>query len=341
MFLGGKLGTAYASLGAPRTGDAAVNLRIAFPASSSSERRRLLVASFANLGRCVAEVLLLQSRRRDELLAGVTVEGLENYDAARRSSTSGGAIVLTAHFGSWELSAAAMAERGYPVSVVHHRVANPHVDGMVRRWRAQAQVEEIPLGSAATGVFRALAKGRIVVMLLDQNAHRDEGVFAPFFGQPASTRSAPARIAMTRGFPVLPVFVFRVGQTSEHVIRISPALELEAGDASDRGDDVVLSHNVARMNRAIEEAVRRAPDHWLWAHRRFRTQPEGAPNLHSCAFPFYAGVTDPVSWLYVSRFPVTLPTMLLNRLASLVLRVLYLKASSSTYRNRWNGSTLT
>ena len=117
-------------------------------------------------------------------------------------------------------------------------------------------------------------------MLLDQNAHRDEGVFAPFFGRPASTRSAPARIAMARGFPVLPVFVFRVGQTSQHVIRISPALELEAGDASDRDDDIALSRNVAGMNRVIEEVVRRAPDHWLWAHRRFRTQPEGAPPVY-------------------------------------------------------------
>jgi KDO2-lipid IV(A) lauroyltransferase len=288
VFLGGKLGTAYARLGAPRTRDAAVNLQIAFPTSSRLARQRLLVASFANLGRCLAEVLLLQGRQRDELLAGVTVEGLESYDAARLRSATGGVIVLTAHFGSWELSAAAMAERGYPISVVHHRIANPHVEGMVRSWRARARVEEIPLGSAATGVFRALASGRIVVMLLDQNAHRDEGVFAPFFDQPASTRSAPARIAMARGFPVLPVFICRRGQTTQHVIQILPALELEPGGASDHDDEVALSRNVACMNRAIEEAVRRAPDQWLWAHRRFRTQPDGAPPVYPRRMPFRA-----------------------------------------------------
>ena len=277
--LGGKLGASYGRLGAPRTLDAAVNLELAFPASSRSERRRLLVANFANLGRCLAEVLLLQGRHREELLARVSVEGREHYDAARRRSSSGGVIVLTAHFGSWELSAAAMAERGYPISVVHHRVGNPHVERMVSRWRAEAGVEEIRLGRAATGVFRALANGRILVMMLDQNAHRDEGVFAPFFGRPASTRSAPARIAMARGVSILPVFIFRVGQTARHVVRISPPLELEVGDTADC-DDVALTSNIASMNRAIEEAVRRAPDHWLWAYRRFRTQPEGMPPVY-------------------------------------------------------------
>jgi KDO2-lipid IV(A) lauroyltransferase len=278
--LGGQLGSVWARAGAPRTREAAVNLGLAFPAASRAERRQLLAASFANLGRSAAEVLLLQGSRRAELLSGVSVEGLENYEAARDGSASGGVIALTAHFGSWELSAVAMAERGYPISVVHHRIENPHVDGMLDRLRSSARIEQIPLGSAATGVFRALSKGRIVVMLLDQNAHRDEGVFAPFFGHPASTRSAPARIAMARGFPLLPVFVFRVGETHRHVIRISPALELETAPAGDAEDEDALARNVARMNRVIEQAVRRAPDQWLWPHRRFRTRPDGTPPVY-------------------------------------------------------------
>jgi len=275
--LGARFGSAYARLRGPRTGDAAINLALAFPEWSAAERQRVLVASFANLGRCIAEVFLLQGAQRERLLDGLAIEGLEHYDAAKRASASGGMIVLTAHFGSWELCGAAMAQRGYPLSVVHHGVGNPHLEKMVSGWRRAANVEEIRLGRAAMGVFRGLAKGRLVTLLLDQNAQRDEGLFAPFFGQLALTRSAPAMIAMNRGVPVLPVFVFRVGGTSRHVVRVCPPLEMEP---SDEDPDGAVARNVGRMNEAIEAAIREAPDHWLWPHRRFKTRPEGEPPLY-------------------------------------------------------------
>jgi KDO2-lipid IV(A) lauroyltransferase len=271
--LGAALGAAYARLRGPRTRDAATNLRLAFPEASEGERRRLLVATFANLGRSIAEVFLLQGRHRDRLVSGLSIEGLEQVDVAKQRSESGGLIVLTAHFGSWELCGAAMAQRGYPLSVVHHEIANPRLERMVGDWRRAAGVEEIALGRAATGVFRALARGRFVCLLLDQNAHRDEGVFAPFFGELALTRSGPATLAMERGVPVLPVFVFRNGTGSRHTVRVFPPLDLEPGGPDREG---ALERNVARMNAAIERAIRMAPDHWLWPHRRFKTRPAGA-----------------------------------------------------------------
>ena len=274
---GAALGTAYAWLRGPRTREAAINLALALPDASDDERRRVLVASFANLGRCIADVFLLQGTQREALLEGLTVEGLEHYDTAKKASASGGVIVLTAHFGSWELCGAAMGKRGYPLSVVHHGFANPYLDAMVSRWRRASGVEEIRMGSAAMGVFRALAKGRLVALLLDQSAHRDEGVFAPFFGEAALTRAAPARLAAGRDVPVLPVFVFRVGQSSRHVVKVYPPLELESGSED---PDAEVVRNVARMNQAIETAIRSAPDHWLWPHRRFKNRSEGAPALY-------------------------------------------------------------
>lgn len=275
--LGAGFGATYARLRGPRTADAAINLALAFPEWSAAERRQVVVASFANLGRCIADVFLLQGSQRARLLDGLTIEGLEHYDAAKRASESGGMIVLTAHFGSWELCGAAMAQRGYPLSVVHHGVKNPYLDKMVSGWRRAANVEEIRLGRAAMGVFRGLAKGRLVTLLLDQNAQRDEGLFAPFFGHLALTRSAPAMIAMNRGVPVLPVFVFRVGGTARHVVKICPPLEIEPGDEDPDG---ALMRNVSRMNETIETAICAAPDQWLWPHRRFKTRPEGEPAFY-------------------------------------------------------------
>ncbi len=273
--LGARLGRTWARAGGPRRADAAANLALAFPDSSIAERDELLEKSFANLGRYLAELCLLQGRHRERLLAGIEVEGHEHYEAARAASESGGLIALTAHLGSWELCAAVMATRGYPVSAVHHPRSNPFLERMIGDWRRASRVESIELGSAATGVFRALSAGRVIAVLLDQNAHSSEGVFAPFFGIPASTRSGPARIAMGRSVPVLPVFIFRVGESPRHVVRMQAPLGLDA-----EGEPGALERNVARMNEVIEAAIRTAPEQWLWAHRRFKTRPAGHPALY-------------------------------------------------------------
>lgn len=133
------------------------------------------------------------------------------------------------------------------------------------------------MGRAAIGVFRALSRGRVVTVLLDQNAHADEGIFAPFFAHRALTRSGPALIAMSRGIVVVPVFCFRVGESARHVVKVLAPLELEPGDTDPEG---ALERNVARMNAAIEDAIRQAPDHWLWPHRRFKTRPDGEAAIY-------------------------------------------------------------
>jgi KDO2-lipid IV(A) lauroyltransferase len=111
-------------------------------------------------------------------------------------------------------------------------------------------------------------------MTYDQNCSREEGVFVPFFGRLACTRSGPPRLAMHTGAPVLPVFVEREGQSPRHRVRILPALEIRSA-----GDDreAAIRENAGRMTQAVEAEIRRVPDHWIWLHRRWRTQPRGEP----------------------------------------------------------------
>ncbi|MFT5697044.1 MAG: KDO2-lipid IV(A) lauroyltransferase, partial [Myxococcota bacterium] len=190
---------------------------------------------------------------------------------AAEQSGHEGALVVTAHFGSWEFCAAALAQSGLPVSVVQHGFRNPYVEEVVTGWRNDAGLETLTMGSAAVGVFRALARGRYVALLVDQNAGEDEGVMSPFFTHPASTRSGPAQIAMSRGTAVVPVFFFRIGKSGAHIARIGRPLEMESGET-----EAVLKRNVDRINAAVEGAIREAPEQWIWSHRRFKTQPEGS-----------------------------------------------------------------
>jgi KDO2-lipid IV(A) lauroyltransferase len=277
---GATLGRAFARVHGPRTDIARKNLALAYPELSDGERNRLCIETYASAGRMVAETALLGSLSREELLATADVDGYENLEAARKSWSGGGAIILTAHFGSFELFAAIMGARGIPLSIVHREANNPYLDGLISGWRESNGIEVIRRGTAARAVLRGLRQGRCIAMPLDQDTRLSEGVFATFFGKPACTRDGPARLAMRTGAPVVPAFMFRIGETSRHRIRILPALELLPEGPDREATDAAIVENVRRMTCVIEAVVREAPTHWIWSHRRWKTQPEGVPRIY-------------------------------------------------------------
>ena len=272
--IAGLVGRTYAALGGPRTSVGRVNLRIAFPEWTESRRRAVLAESCANLARSFVELALLSRGDAEELRRLVSIDGFEHLEAARKDSEHGGVIALTAHFGSWEFLAAAMVAPGLPVTVVHRTRDNPLIDELLGSLRDQGGAELFPRGSAARAALGALREGKILALTYDQNCGREEGVFVPFFGRLACTRSGPPRVAMRTGAPVIPAFVEREDGSARHRVRILPALEiLPEGD--DR--EAAVRENARRMTHVIEEEIRRLPDHWIWIHRRWRTQPRGEP----------------------------------------------------------------
>jgi KDO2-lipid IV(A) lauroyltransferase len=267
--LGTALGLLFAPVSLRRREIALANLRIAFPEWSEEHRRRVMREAFANLGRVLAESAQLEKLAEQEVLARTTVLGEENLRQALRTSQAG-VIVITAHVGNWELLGRAMALRGYPLTVVYRARENPHIERLLKEWRTKLGFDVIARGAAARGVLRALRAGRIVALQMDQNVNRREGVFVPFFGRLACTRTGPARIAMRTGAPVIPAFIERVDRGPNHLIHVHPPLELVGADEPD-----AVARNLGLINAAIESAVRAAPEQWTWSHRRWKTQPEG------------------------------------------------------------------
>jgi KDO2-lipid IV(A) lauroyltransferase len=275
--LGATLGRLYVLGHGPHTRDARVNLAAAYPELGARERHALLVETYAHFGRLVAETILLDRLTPERLKETADIEGWHHLEAARAASPNGGAIVLTAHLGSFELFAAIMAHAGLPLSIVHRTSKSEHLDDLILAWRQGSGIEVIRHGNAARAVLRALQGGRVVAMPLDQNASEHEGVFVPFFALPACTRDAPALLAMRTGTPVVPAFMFRVEGGTRHRIRILPALELLPEPCDRAQTQAAVLENVRRMTAAIEAAVREAPAQWIWNHRRWKTQPEGSP----------------------------------------------------------------
>ena len=274
LALGAGLGRTWVRIRGPRVRVARVNLRLAFPEWSEAAREAVLVRSLENVGRSAAEFARLGRLGPEALRERVRIEGLEHYEAARASSKSGGVVAITGHFGSWEVLAAAMAAHGFPFVAVQKPRESPLLDAVVERYRRSGGAEFLARGNAARGALRALAQGKAVAILYDQDAPKDEGVFVPFFGRLACTRDGPVKIALRAHAAVLPIFLHRVGTSGHHVAHMRPPVPLVRPDGDVPG---AVLENVRRLTAVVEEEIRRAPDHWSWVHKRWKTQPPGEP----------------------------------------------------------------
>lgn len=251
------------------------NLAIALPEKSDRERRAILLRSCRNLGRIGAEFCHLATLTSERVGEYVRIEDPEAWRRVVLGRQRG-LVVLTGHFGNWELLAHAQALFGDPVTLIHRPMRNPLVDAAIIRVRERAGTRCIKKKAAARDALRALRHNGLVVIPADQNQTRRYGVFVDFFGLPASTTPGAARLSMMTGAPVLPVFLVREGDSDRHRMVILP--EIEMVRTGNRDADIVA--NTQRCTAVIERMLREHPDHWIWFHKRWRTRPAGEPRIY-------------------------------------------------------------
>jgi Kdo2-lipid IVA lauroyltransferase/acyltransferase len=249
------------------------NLLIAFPEKSDAEREAILLASCRNLARVAIETIRLPALKDEEILARVRYEpgALETIRRAR--SRGKGTIFITAHIGNWELMAAAHALRGDPMLLLARPLENPHFEVRIRNLRSRGGNAVVSTDEGPDTVRRILAhleENGAVGILADQSPQRKRGVPVPFFGKLAWSHRGPASMALRSGAAVIPVFIHPDAEGRGYSIRAGEELPLLR--TGDRDEDVRLL--TAAMQAAIEDEVRRAPEHWFWIHRRWKRSPD-------------------------------------------------------------------
>ncbi|HLU26338.1 MAG TPA: lysophospholipid acyltransferase family protein [Longimicrobiales bacterium] len=240
------------------------NLRASFPERDEAWVRMVAAACYAHLGREGMVLARLWAEGPERVLDGVEFEGLEAFRAAVDEGR--GVVLVTGHFGNWELAGATIAAVGLPIDVVVQRQANPLFDRALEQARERLGMRPIDRRRAPQLALRSLRAGRIVAFVADQDA-RGSGVFVPFFGRPASTHRGPALLALRAGSPLFLGYGIRLapGRFLGHLERV----EVDRGGEI----DVAVDRLTAAFTAKLEEAIRRAPDQYFWHHRRWKTRP--------------------------------------------------------------------
>ena len=249
------------------------NLRLAFPEWSERQRRRILFGTFQGFGRMLADFAHFPRLTRKNIEELIVYDGFEHY--ARAQAQGKGVIFLTAHFGNWELSSFAHSLYGYPLNFTVRPMDNPLLDAMISRYRCLSGGRPVDKNDFARRALQALRRGEAVGVLMDTNMLPPEGIFVDFFGRPASTTSAPARLARKTGAALVLGLALWDSKLRKYRLRFEPVPWIEHDDPE---EEVIV--NTAHFNRLIEDQVRRYPDQWFWVHRRWKTRPPGEPPLY-------------------------------------------------------------
>ncbi len=264
------LGASLGRLVGPRTRKhrhVVANLRTAFPGWLPHRVEAVARAAWAAAGRTLLEYPVLE-RVCDPAAGRVRVVDLGGLEAVRRAGRP--AVFVSGHFGNWNLLPVAAARAGLPLSVVYRRPRNPAVGRLMAGWQAALGCRFLEVDGATRPLLRELQAGRSVGLLTDQRYDRGEKV--PFFGRPATTTTAPARLALKLGVPLVPARVQRL-QGARFVVTVCRPVEPEPGL-----DETAAARRMTEaVNGLFARWVAAAPDQWLCTKRRWPRQRPRVP----------------------------------------------------------------
>lgn len=268
--IGKGIGSALFVLMRHRRQIALTNLKLCLTHLSDLERAAIARAHFQGYARSVLErgILWWASPQRLEKLIRI-VPAVPTAAAAAKPT-----IFMCPHFVCLEVAGVAITMAG-PACSMYTPQRNRVFNEALRKGRLRFTPDERNLMAREAGIkpiIRAMREGRPFLMLPDMDFGRRESVFVPFFGVPAATLTAPARLTMATAGQIIPVVTrFLPNYQGWQVIFYPPWDDYP-------GTDVDAA--TARMNTFIEERILESPSEYFWSHKRFKTRPEGMTSVY-------------------------------------------------------------
>ncbi|MBK1612975.1 lipid A biosynthesis acyltransferase [Rubrivivax gelatinosus] len=269
--LGQGLGALFYRFAGPRRRIALRNLELCFPEMPLAERERIAREHFGWLGRSLIERGLLWYASPERLKRLIQVEGQVHLaDESERP-----VMWLVPHFMALDVAGAAtqLFQKRW-VASIYQRQSIPAFDAAMRAGRLRfKQGEVFSRHESVLPLIRAIKRGAAFFNLPDMDFGRREAVFVPFFGVPAATLMAPAKMAASLKMIVQPVVAEFLPGGAGYRVRFLPAFtDWPSGDPE---------ADARRMNEWIESEILRNPAQYLWVHKRFKTRPPGEPKLYA------------------------------------------------------------
>jgi KDO2-lipid IV(A) lauroyltransferase len=266
LFLGRRLGQLVHSVFRFRRGIVLDNLTRALGSELSPAQINAVAVSFyCQLGMTLMEFLSLPRLNRKQVLELVDIQGGEHLQ--RVLDEGKGGLLVSGHFGNWEMLGARIAASGHKIHFVVKSQANAQVDAIQNEIRGKVGIGIIRTDGGIKEIIQALRRGEFIAMLADQDAGKD-GLFTDFLGRQASVFKGPAYLAWKLRCPLITGHILRRPDGRHLTVVEEPVFPDPAWDE----EEAVRRLSEIHVQR-LAAAVRKNPDHYYWLHRRWKTRP--------------------------------------------------------------------
>jgi len=239
------------------------NLTVTFPEKSPDEIRRIATAVYRNLASTILEVMRLPLiRNREDAAELVDIKGDAEFEEWRRSGKSG-AVLISAHFGNWELMAMAFGLMIRPITIIVKRLHNRVIDEKMNEYRTMRGNSIVYPAQSVREGLRLLQKGGTLAILGDQS-DPDEANYDEFLGRRATILHGAAFFALRAKVPMFMPICTSNGD-GRYTITVT---HIDTSDLTFSKENIATL--AARYTRAIEAEIRRRPEEWFWLHNRWK-----------------------------------------------------------------------
>jgi KDO2-lipid IV(A) lauroyltransferase len=229
------------------------NLKLCFPGITEAEIKDIIAGMWENLGRMIGEIphVARMTEERFKKIAEIN-SSFDDY--------GNGAMLLSGHYGNFELAAIVAKTCKSDISLVHRPANNPYVNKLINGARQSNSAAMINKGIIGVkDIVSQIVAGKVIGMLVDQKTNN--GITADFFNIPSKCTSLPAKMALRYGAKLYLGRMMRK-KGARFIVDIYGPLEISPSD-----DEISITN---KINKEIENWIKKDPKQWFWIHNRWK-----------------------------------------------------------------------
>ncbi len=244
------------------------NLNFAYGKTmDEKEKERITKKCYKNLIYFLADFIENQGITKEKLKQKVTFENEEILQDALRKKEK--VILITAHYGNWELIGLSIGAFFGSSTAIGRTLEGKYLNKILKKNREQFDIELLDKNGAMKGMIRALLKGRILGLLVDQNTAENEGVLVDFFGKKARQTHSTALLSRKFDAVIIPLFITTDDYKNYKITFYDKITPIKSNDI-----DKDIQELTQKQSNAMENAIRKKPDEWFWFHKKWKNQYE-------------------------------------------------------------------
>ena len=241
------------------------NLDIAYqPPLDKAEKKSIGIAAFMNLIDTVFGIMRRDGMRKEEVLENVTFEGSEIIEHYQKEGKN--FILLTGHYGNWELLSQSIAIKfNLNLVGVGRKLDSDLMDRVLKENRERFNVEMVYKKGAMKGCIKVINQGKVVGILTDQAIRKNQSIDVEFFGKRATHTPLASMLSRKFGLDMIPAYISTEDYKNYTVKIYEPIVSLKT---ENQEEDLAILTQL--QSDVTEKVIRNNPKQWFWMHRRWK-----------------------------------------------------------------------